>query len=336
MAMRRTGINYITFLATVYSVLAATTLCAATLQQEPIKQYFPEPVYVALQASGAIEVLPQRTVWEGFPQAHYVAVGPAGKLLVISGFGTGQVYVADAQTGRKLGTLKIGDLVQGVKIDPGGRLALATDTAGDSVKVIDLKTIKITKTIPVGKSPHNIVFSPDGKLAYVTVQGANKLAVVDMSSFKKIADIDIPGLDGPHNLDLSNNGHWIWIRSHASATQHGDVALLDLASRRVLESIPVGLFHGGIDGVGDSVIVTTSIGSATVDVIDRNALGVIKQIKVGAGPHGVRLSPDGRWAYVTSTIDNEVDVIDMQSLKLVQRIKMDGIFPFWIALVGNS
>ncbi|MFZ0469929.1 MAG: hypothetical protein WAL92_13490, partial [Thiogranum sp.] len=108
------------------------------------------------------------------------------------------------------------------------------------------------------------------------------------------------------------------------------------ASRRVLESIPVGLFHGGIDGVGDSVIVTTSIGSATVDVIDRNALGVIKQIKVGAGPHGVRISPDGRWAYVTSTIDNEVDVIDMQSLKLVQKIKMDGTFPFWIALVGNS
>ena len=180
------------------------------------------------------------------------------------------------------------------------------------------------------------MFSPDGKIAYVTVQGANKLAVVDMSTFKKIRDIDITGLNGPHNLELSNNGHWIWIRSHASPTQHGDVVLLDLATRRVLESIPVGFFHGGIDSIHGSVIMTTNIGGDTVEVIDRNALGVIKHIKVGAGPHGVRMSPDGRWAYVTSTVDNEVDVIDMRSMKVVQKIKTDGGFPFWIALVGNS
>lgn len=335
--MRSFVVNHTPVLAAICFVLTATTTVAAALQDESIVKYFPEPIYVTLQNSDAIEVLPGGKVWHGFPQAHYVAIDPAGERLLISGFGTGDVYVADAETGKKLGTLKIGDVVQGVKIDPrGGRLALAADTSGDSVKVIDLDTIKITKTIAVGKSPHNIVFSPDGKIAYVTVQGANKLAVVDMSSLKKIRDIDIPGLDGPHNLDLSNNGHWLWIRSHASPTQNGDAALLDLASRRVVESIPVGFFHGGIDQLNDSVILTTNIGGDTVDVIDANALGVIAQIKVGARPHGVRISHDGRWAYVTSTVDNEVDVIDMQSLQLVQKIKVDGSFPFWIAVLGNS
>jgi len=112
--------------------------------------------------------------------------------------------------------------------------------------------------------------------------------------------------------------------------------LLDLASRRVVESIPVGFFHGGIDQLNDSVILTTNIGGDTVDVIDANALGIVAQIKVGARPHGVRISHDGRWAYVTSTVDNELDVIDMQSLQLVQKIKVDGSFPFWIAVLGNS
>ena len=85
-----------------------------------------------------------------------------------------------------------------------------------------------------------------------------------------------------------------------------------------------------------SPVLTTNIGEDTVDVIDRNGLGVLKRIKVGAQPHGVRMSSDGRWAYVTSTIDNEVDVIDVKTLKVVDKIKMEGSFPFWIALVGNS
>jgi len=333
--MRLTGIHSISVLVTAFFAFFIATSYAETSHQD-LKKYFPKPIYVALQASDAIEVLPQRKVFHGFPQAHYVAIGPKGKILVISGFDTGQVYIADAKSGQKLATLKIGTLVQGVKIDPDGQLALAADTSGDSVAVIDLKSFKVSKRIPVGKSPHNMVFSNDGKIAYVTVQGANKLAVINMSTLSKVSDIDIPDLNGPHNLDLSNDGHWLWVRSHASPTQHGDVVLLDFATRHVLQTIPVGYFHGGIDRIPGSVILSTDIGGNTVEVIDRNALGIIKKIEVGAGPHGVRISPDGRWAYVTSTGDNEVDVIDMQSLSVVQKIKTDGSFPFWIALVGNS
>lgn len=300
-----------------------------------IKKYFPEPVYITLQASDAVEMLPQRKIFHGFPQAHYVAIDPKGKTLVVSGFNTGNVYIAAANTGKKLATLKIGALVQGVKIDPNGRIALAANTSSDSIAVIDLKSREVTNTILVGKNPHNIVFSNHGKIAYVTLQGANKMAVIDMSTLKKVSDIDIPDLNGPHNLDLSNNGHWLWIRSHASPTQHGDVVLLDLATRHVLQTIPVGFFHGGIDRIPGSVILATDIGSNTVEAIDRNALGVVKKIEVGSGPHGVRISPGGRWAYVTSTADNEVDVINMRDLTLTQKIKIDGSFPFWIALVGN-
>lgn len=304
--------------------------------QANIKKYFPEPIYVALQTSDAVEVLPQRKVFHGFPQAHYIAIGPKGKIMAVSGFHTGQVYIAEAKTGKKLATFKLGSLVQGVKFDPSGRLVFAADTSKDWVTVIDTNSLKVIKTIPVGKSPHNIEFSKDGKMAYVTVQGANMLAVIDIPTLSKITDIDIPGLNGPHNLDLANNGHWLWIRSHASPTQHGGVALLDLATRHVIQTIPVGYFHGGIDRIPGSDVVTTNIGGDTVDVLDRNGIDVIKHITVGAAPHGIRISTDGRWAYVTSTGDNEVDVIDMRNFTVVQKIKTDGTFPFWIALRGNA
>jgi YVTN family beta-propeller protein len=322
-------------LVTAFYIIAFSSSYAAK-SQDNITKYFPEPIYVALQGSDAVEVLPQQKVFHGFPQAHYIALGPSGDIMAISGFHTGQVYIADAKSGKKLATLKIGNVVQGVKIAPFGPLVLASDTSGGSVAVIDLNSLKVTKTIPVGKSPHNIVFSKNGKLAYVTVQGANKLAVIDMPTLSKVADIDIPGMNGPHNLDLANNGHWLWIRNHPSPTQHGSVALLDLATHNVIKTLPVGYFHGGIDRIPGSVVMTTDIGGDTVDVLDRNGVGVIKRITVGTAPHGVRISEDDRWAYVTSTGDNEVDVIDMRNLTVVQKIKTDGLFPFWIAMLGNA
>jgi YVTN family beta-propeller protein len=336
MTMRQPLFYRTSILVILYLAFATSSALAASPAGQSTKSYFPEPIYVALQDSDAVELLPEGTVWRGFPQAHYVDVSADGKTMIVSGFGTGQVYVASATTGKKLGTLKIGQVVQGVKIDPSGQLALAVDASGNSVKVIDLKTVKVIKTIPVGKNPHNAVFSRDGRLAYITVQGANRVAVLDMLTLKMLREIPVAELHGPHNLKLSRDQHEIWIRNHPNPSQDGHVVLLDLRTRRVVESIEVGPFHGGVDRVGHSDILATNIGGDTVDVIDPNALGVVKRIKVGAGPHGVRMSPDGHWAYISSTIANEVDVIDMHSLSVVDRIKTHGSYPFWIAIKGNS
>ena len=307
-------------------------------QAQPTAAYFPEPVYVALQKSGAVEKFPSQTVYHGFPDAHYVSLGPNGKTMIVSGFKTGQAYIADATTGHKRATLHIGHVVQGVKIGPRGVYALAINASAGKVAVISLSKDKVIKSIPVGSKPHNARFSRDGRLAYVTVQGANKLAVLDMVTLKKIKEIPVTGLDGPHNLDLSPNGHRLWIRSHPpKAKDTGHVVMMNLATGKVVNSLASGPFHGGIDLDAPSpYVLSTNIGGDTVDVIDRNALGVITRIQVGAGPHGVRMSPNGRWAYVTATRANELDVINMHTLNVADRIPTKGKFPFWAALKGND
>lgn len=258
--------------------------------------------------------------------------------MIVSGFKTGNVYIADAKTGKKRATLHVGKMVQGVEINPQGTEALAVDASGGKVAVIDLKSAEVVQSIPVGPNPHNVRFSPSGRLAYVTVQGDNKLAVIDMVSRKKIKDIAVTGLQGPHNLDLTQDGRRLWIRSDpGKASDTGHVAMMNLAEGRVVGNLPVGRFHGGVDLEPSSPYVLASdIGGDTVDVMDRNGLAVITTIKVGAGPHGVRMSADGRWAYVTCTRANEVDVIDMHALKVVDRIPTQGKFAFWVTLAGNQ
>lgn len=301
------------------------------------RRYFPKPVYVALQGAGAVALFAGDHIWKGFPQAHYLALGPKGKWLIVSGFSTGNVYLADIASHRKVATLHIGNLVQGVKIDPDGRYALASDTSGGAVAVIKLKTRKVVKLIRVGKAPHNIVFSHHGKTAYVTVQGADKLATINMATLKLSREITIPGMLGPHNLDLNGRGNRLWIRSHSAPGRDGSVVVMDPANGKILRHFKVGPFHGGITTIpGRRYVASTNIGSDTVNVFNAGILKPVKTITVGKGPHGIRPSPGGNWLYVGATQSAELDIINVHTLKIVRRIALPkGSFPFWIAVPGH-
>lgn len=298
---------------------------------------FPRNVYVDLQKTNDIEVFPQQQVWRGYPECHYVEIGPKGNLLILSGFKTGDVYFANAHNGRKLATIKIGKVVQGVNISPNGKVAVAVDASGNSIDVISTETFKILHIIHVGKTPHNVVFSRNGHFAYISVQGEDKIAVVDMDKYQVQRDIALVGLHGgPHNLALMPNGKEIWVRNHPKARQDGTVAVVNLNTNAVMHYIPVGLFHGGMDVLANGQYAfTTDIGGDTVDAISPSTFKIVKRIQVGSGPHGVRSSDKGKYVYAATTRGNQLIVIDCHTLRVVKRIPLKGKFGFWLAVNGR-
>lgn len=294
--------------------------------------YFPGPVHVTTQGADAVEVLPQGATWTGLPDAHYVAVTPDGRRVLVTGQHTGKVHVLDARTGEPLAVLSIGDVAQGVKAGPRGRWALAIDPEEGTASAIDLGRLEVAATIHVGKTPHNARFTASGDTAYVALRGHGAIAVIDMKSLKKVGEIPTPGMDVPHNLDLSADGRYLWIRGF-----QGRVAVLDLRTREILHVIEVGPAHGGIDvAPGGRYVFTDAIGGSTVDVLDSHTFRVVERIEVGQGPHGVRASGDGRWVCVTLTGADEVAVIDTRTLEVVSEIPTKGGFPFWAAVPGNE
>lgn len=293
------------------------------------KQFFDGSVYVTLQKADAVEVLPQKTIIRGLTSAHYDAVSPNGKLLVVGSFTTGNVFIVNTQNNEKMAAINIGGKsVQGVAVTPDNRMALAVDPNAGLVAVIDLKNMKLIQKIKVGRIPHNIAFSADGNRAYVTLQGGTGVAVINMKRLSKTGEIPVPGIFGPHNLDFSGNGKLMWVRDIV-----GNVAVVDVASRKELAVIPVGHGHAGIDVLpGGKYVVTGAIADDVVDVIDANTFKVVKRIVVGKGPHGVRASRDGRWIYVDDTVANDIEVIDAQTLQVVAKISTTGDVPFWVAV----
>ncbi|SDL70692.1 40-residue YVTN family beta-propeller repeat-containing protein [Modicisalibacter muralis] len=303
-------------------------IASAAELQEP----FPAPIYVTLQTSNAVENMPIGQTWDGLASAHFNAVGPDGNLMLVSSKDLPEVYLLDVHSGEKLATFEIGPTPQGVAIGPNGRWGLAVSAGSGVVAVIDMKAQKLVKSIAVGKVPHNARFTADGKLAYVTLQGGGGVAVVDMQTLTKVDEFPVPGIKGPHNLDLSADGNTLWIRDLV-----GKVAAVDLATGKELAVIPVGLGHAGIDVVpGGQYVFTGAIADHVVDVIDPDTFKVIKRIDVGQGPHGVRASRDGRWVYAAVTGTDKVAVIDTRTLEVVKQVPVDGELPFWLSVVGND
>ena len=298
-----------------------------------VAKEFPKPVYVALQKANAVEVLPEGRLIPGLTSAHYVAVSPDGKLLVVGSFTTGDVFVVDTRTDKTLATIDTGGkTVQGVVVTPDNRYAMAVDPNNGLVDVIDLEQMKLIRKIPVGTVPHNVAFAPDGKLAYVTLQGGTGVAVVDMKTFAKIGEIPVPGIFGPHNLDFSDHGKIMWVRDIV-----GHVAVVDVASQKELAVVGVGHGHAGIDVLpGGKYVATGAIADDVVDIIDAKTFTLVKSIVVGKGPHGVRSSPDGRWIYTDNTGSGTVSVIDTKTLAVVATIPTKGAFPFWIAVPWHT
>lgn len=294
------------------------------------KTEFPETVFITMKKAGTVEAFPSETVWQGGPNMLYNAITPDGKTLLATSPSTSAVYVFDAKTGAQRAVITVGKAPKGVKIMPNGQFAYVSNEGSAEISVVDLKTLKVVDTIKVAEAPHNVRFTKSGKLAYVTLQGGAGIGVIDTHSRKMTKIIPVPGITGPHNMDLSLDEKTAYVRDFVH-----HVAVLDLKTGVVKKVIKVGNGHGGIDvAPNGKYVATAAIGDNVISVIDTHDLSV-KNITVGNGPHGIRASKDSHWIYVTLTKDNAVAVINARTLTVEKKIAV-GAFPFWVAVQGNS
>jgi len=311
-------------------ILVSVLLLSAVCSQVLADSLFPESVYVSLRESNEVAKYPGQIIWKGGPKMLYDSISPDGNTLVVSSPKEGGIYIFDAQSGKQLGMVKTDKAAKGLKISPDGKEVFVVNEGADSVSVVDLAAKKVVATIKTGKMPHNVRFTSDGKTAYVTLQGAAGLGVIDVKKRKIIKIIQTPGIDTPHNLDLSKDEKLVFIRDTSN-----QVGVLDLESGKIKTILTAGQGHAGIDVIPNGELVFTgAIADDVVTVIDAKSMKVIKKIKVGFGPHGVRASKNNKYLYVSVTADDKVVVIDIDKLEVIQEFKAES-FPFWVAVNGN-
>lgn len=151
--------------------------------------------------------------------------------------------------------------------------------------------------------PQDIRSSPDGKRFYVADMHADGVHVVDGASFTKVGFIPT-GL-GAHGLYPSRDGTKLYVANRGSHRIHGpkkgdgSVSVIDFTTEKVIA-------RWGVPGGGSPDMGNVSADGAYLwlaarydDVIYRfdTATGEVRQVRVGAEPHGLTVWPQpGRYS----------------------------------------
>ncbi|RMF54078.1 MAG: hypothetical protein D6750_00245, partial [Bacteroidetes bacterium] len=171
-----------------------------------------------------------------------------------------------------------GELPWSTRRTTGRRKAFVCAAGSDLVAVLDLDSYHVMHYIPVGiyptavESPHYIQISPDGRYFYVTLIAGAAVEKYRTDTYEKVGRVEV-GPD-PAHIELSSDGRFAVV-THFTTTAPVKLTLLDAENLRVLDEL-------------------------------RDPAG-----QIIARPHGLWLTPDFRYAYVTANTGNYLTKVEI-------------------------
>ncbi len=228
----------------------------------------------------------------------HIVVAKDGSFAYATAQEKGVIYKIDTQnfTIAKEIVAPTGSEPHGLRLSPDGATAYIALLQGKGLGVLDVATDTLT-TIPLEGNAVQTAVTPDGKLVVVSLYDTKKLAMFDVAT-KNVSYIDLPqGAKGPIQLYPTPDSRYIYVADQGYYFEQ-----------------PTG---------------------NRVYKIDLRTKSVIKEIPVGDAPHGVVVSPDGKFVYVTNLLSQDISIIDTASDMEVRRIEV-GKMPNGISLWSRS
>lgn len=215
---------------------------------------------------------------------HGLRPHPNGRLALVAEARGGTASLIDVRDRRTLSRIPVGAGPVQVAFAPDGRFAFVTlGTAGAIVKV-DLARARVVARTRVARRPIQIVVTPDGATVLAASQGTvarpeETLTFLDARTLRRLATVATGS--GAHGVAVEPTGR----QAYVTDVWAGDVAVVDLASRRVVDRIPVG---GEPNGISFSPVVQPHArGAANMNspVVKTLALGGRTDGRGSAGYH---------------------------------------------------
>ena len=189
-------------------------------------------------------------------------------------------------------------------------LVLNKDDA--TLAIVDPKTNTVVARLPTGSQPHEVAVSSDGRSAFVANYATSTLSVADLER-QTARSVDIGPLGGPHGIVFADG------KVYFTAERNQAFARLDPRTNRVDLTVNTGqqLTHMIWASPDARRIVTSNLGSNTISVFDGAAPVTIR---VGAGPEGFDVSPDGKELWTAHSRDGGVSIIDLATRRVTQTL----------------
>ncbi len=315
-------------------------------------------VFVANEESGTISVLDAihftklkdidlKETGEEPPLIHNIQVAPDGKSVWATTLPGGahqhggeqeHLVVIDPVSWKIKERIELGSGLHlaHVVLDDACEFAYATATDSSQVVEVDAKNFEVSRrfNLGAGHSPHGLRYF-DGRLFVANLE-AQSLSILTVAT-GALTDVPVGGV--AVQAAVMPDGKYVLVSLYDTK----EVVRYDLASGDLVRiALPAGSLgpiqlyptpdskqllvcdQGGLNG---------DPWSDKVHFIDVENTSVSATIQVGSGAHGVVVSNDGRFAFVTNLNDDSVSVIDIASKTVVATIPVgdspNGIGFWW-------
>jgi YVTN family beta-propeller protein len=231
------------------------------------------------------------------------------------------VDVIDQHTYKIVGHYPVGKLPQHVTPSWDLKTLYATNDLGNSLTAFDPRTGKPTKTFQVA-DPYNMYFTPDGRYAIVVAERLARLDFRDAHTMKleKSLPLDCKGVD---HADFSADGRFALFSCEFS----GRVVKIDVANQSVLgyltlraDAMPQDV-KTSPDGMIFYVADMMSNGVWMIDAVHMKKLGFIP---TGKNAHGIYVSRDSHYLYVSNRGEGSISLIDLRTRKVAKKWRLPG------------
>ena len=215
------------------------------------------------------------------PEAHRLYLGRIGGVLAL-----------DLSSGTVTPVLVPSALVHGVA-PLGGGLVMSTNGEANSVSLFEGISGRELATIPAGMEPDAIVREPHTGLVVTTNEGSHDLSVIDPIARRLVATIGLPGT--PEYAAAGADG-----LLYDNITDRNEVAVIDVAARRVLRTYPLRRCRGPTGlayDAPDDLLLAVCRNGAAVFLRGRDGLEVAS-LDVGAGPDAAMFDVARHLAFV--------------------------------------
>ena len=263
-----------------------------------------EEIYVTCEASHTIIVVNvrKRQKVAEIEVGHHptdVTFSPDGARAYVSNRLDDTVTVVDVASRTVLSTIDVGDEPHGVLTDASGKHLYVLNTSADSISVIDTTTLKEIKRLSASRSPWSLSRSPDGSLIYVT-NNLSRFVKFRTPSMSEVTAIDTSGVVVRDRFVIPAANLLQGVNWHPS----GKFALITL--NRTKNLVPMTRLLQGWT-------ITNGLGIVWKD-------GRVDQVLLDEpsmcfpDPADVAITPNGKFALVTSSGSNRIAVVDVPKL----------------------
>ena len=231
----------------------------------------------------------------------------------------------------------------------------------NAIRFFNTRTMSLygqTISSPYLNKPHGVQFTPDYSELWVTGNLSDNMMVVTMSDLSTSIiplipnDTLSPGSGGrllPYQTIMTSNGRYVYVSCQKTINEQGEVRVIDRDSMKVTKIITVGKWPLIIDkSPDDQFVYTANRNSNNVSVIRTSDNTVTTIENVGPQPHGIKISADGKYAYVScenvsaevpphhptagSKIPGYLSIIDLTTNTVIKQIEI-GAFAAGVVVV---